>query len=51
MARRTVYKDRRRVVIPGDLTRREFIGVADSLRVHGDAERPLPPGYGKWPLG
>jgi hypothetical protein len=40
------YSDRSQVVIYGDLTRQELIDVANSLRVYGDVEKPLPAGYG-----
>lgn len=40
------YSDRSMITITGDLTRQELIGVADSLKAYGDAERPLPAGYG-----
>ena len=39
--------DRSRITITGDLTRREVLDVADSLRAVGDTEKPLPQGYGK----
>jgi hypothetical protein len=39
------YNDRWRVVITGDLTRQELIDVADSLKVYGDVDKPLPAGY------
>ena len=41
------YSDRSLVAIYGDLTRQELIDVANSLRVYGDTERPLPEGYGQ----
>ena len=41
------YSDRSRITITGDLTRQELIDVASSLRVYGDVDRPLPPGYGE----
>jgi len=36
------YSDRSQVVIYGDLTRRELVDVANSLRAYGDVARPLP---------
>ena len=38
--------NRSQVVIYGDLTRQELIAVADSLKIYGDVDRPLPAGYG-----
>jgi hypothetical protein len=40
------YSDRSRVLITGDLTRDELVQVANSMRVYGDEDRPLIPGYG-----
>ena len=40
------YSDRSQVVIYGDLTRQELIDVANSLKIYGDVDRPLPSGYG-----
>ncbi len=37
--------DRSWVQITGDLTRQELIEVANSLKVYGDVDRPLIPGY------
>ena len=39
--------DRFRTTIAGDLTRRELIDVANSLKAHGDVDKPLPAGYGE----
>ena len=39
------YNDRWRIVITGDLTRQELVDVANSLKVYGDVDRPLPAGY------
>jgi hypothetical protein len=39
------YNDRWRIVITGALTRQELIGVANSFKVYGDVDRPLPAGY------
>ena len=41
------YSDRSQIVVYGDLTRQELIDVANSLKVYGDVERPLPQGYGE----
>jgi hypothetical protein len=41
------YSDRSMITVTGDLTRQELIDVANSLQVHGDVEKPLPPGYGE----
>ena len=41
------YSDRSQIVVYGDLTRQELIDVANSLKVYGDVERPLPEGYGQ----
>ena len=41
------YSDRSQVVIYGDLTRQELIDVANSLKVYGDVDRPLPADYGE----
>jgi hypothetical protein len=40
------YSDRSRIVITGDLTRQELVAVANSMRVYGDENRPLTPGFG-----
>ena len=40
------YSDRSKVVITGDLTRDELIKVAESMKVYGDVDRPLMPGFG-----
>jgi hypothetical protein len=39
------YDDRWRIMITGALTRQELIDVANSLKVYGDVDRPLPDGY------
>ena len=39
------YSDRSKVVITGDLTRDELVKVAESMKVYGDVDRPLLPGY------
>ena len=39
------YSDRSKVVITGDLTRDELIKVAESMKVYGDVDKPLMPGY------
>jgi hypothetical protein len=40
-----VYSERSRVWIRGDLTRQELIQVANSLKLFGDADRGIMPGY------
>ncbi len=45
----TVKSDRSTITISGDLTRREMIAAANSLKAYGDAAKPLPKGYGKKP--
>jgi hypothetical protein len=39
------FNDRWRVMITGALTRQELVDVANSLKVYGDVDRPLPAGY------
>ena len=39
------YNDRWRIIITGALTRQELVDVANSLRVYGDVDEPLPAGY------
>ena len=39
--------DRSTITISGDLTRREMIALANSLKAYGDVDKPLPKGYGK----
>lgn len=39
------YSDRSKVVITGDLTRDELVKVAESMKVYGDVDRPLMPGF------
>ncbi len=39
------YSDRSKVIITGDLTRDELVKVAESMKVYGDVDRPLLPGY------
>jgi hypothetical protein len=39
------YSDRSRIWIRGDLTREELIEVANSLKVYGDTEKSIMPGY------
>jgi hypothetical protein len=41
-----VYSDRSEVIITGDLTRDELVKVAESMKVYGDVDRPLMPGFG-----
>jgi hypothetical protein len=41
------FSDRSQIVIWGDLTRQELIEVANSLKVYGDVNRPLPWGGGQ----
>ena len=41
------YSDRSKVVITGDLTRDELVKVAESMKVYGDVDRPLMPGFGQ----
>ena len=41
------YSDRSKVVITGDLTRDELVKVAESMKVYGDEDRPLMPGFGQ----
>lgn len=38
------YSDRSLIAVYGDLTRQELIDVANSLRVYGDPDKPLPAG-------
>ncbi len=38
--------DRSKITISGGLTRQELIDVANSLKVYGDVNKPLPAGYG-----
>ncbi len=40
------YSDRSEVIITGDLTRDELVKVAESMKVYGDVDRPLMPGFG-----
>lgn len=40
------YSERSRIVIWGDLTRRELIDVANSMKAYGDLDRGIMPGYG-----
>ena len=39
--------DRSKVIITGDLTRDELVKVAESMRVYGDVDKPLMPGFGQ----
>ena len=39
------YSDRWRIIITGSLTRQELVDVANSLKVYGDVDKPLPAGY------
>jgi hypothetical protein len=41
------YSDRSKVVITGDLTPDELIKVAESMKVYGDVDKPLMPGFGQ----
>ena len=41
------YSDRSKVVITGDLTPDELVKVAESMKVYGDEDRPLMPGFGQ----
>ena len=41
------YSDRSEVIISGDLTRAELVKVAESMKVYGDVDRPLMPGFGQ----
>jgi hypothetical protein len=41
-----VKSDRSTITISGNLTRREMIAVANSMKAYGDADKPLPKGYG-----
>jgi hypothetical protein len=43
----TVKSDRSTITISGDLTRREMIALANSLKAYGDVDKPLPKGYGR----
>ena len=39
------YSDRSKIVITGDLTPDELVKVAEAMKVYGDVDRPLLPGY------
>jgi hypothetical protein len=39
------YSDRSKVIITGDLTRDELVKVAESMKVYGDVDKSLLPGY------
>ena len=39
--------DRSKVIITGDLTREELVKVAESMKVYGDVDKPLMPGFGQ----
>ena len=41
------YSDRSKVIITGDLTRDELVRVAESMKVYGDVDKPLMPGFGQ----
>ena len=41
------YSDRSKIVITGDLTRDELVKVAESMKVYGDEDKPLMPGFGQ----